>query len=75
MINYYVRQGVVYVKIDHTTKEIINVLNLPTQKTISRINGEDYYNNIMNQVSSWSETDEVTFNSVKSDVLNNLSVN
>jgi len=73
MINYYVRQEVVYVRINHTTKEIINVLNLPIQKTVSRIIGDEYYNNIMTQIGSWTETDEVTFNSKKDEVMTNLS--
>lgn len=75
MNNYYIRPGQVFVKINTSTKQIINVLNLPIQKTISVLNNEDYYNTIVNQIMTWESTDEITFNNNYNEVytyLNNL---
>ena len=74
MISYYLRQSVVFVKIDHNTKEVINILNLPEQKTISKLNSEEYYNNIVAQVPTWTESDETTFNQKKAEVLQLIQV-
>ena len=61
MINYYLRPGNVYVKINLQTKEIVNVLNTNVQKTISKLNDDAYYNNVTLQVENWQVSDEITF--------------
>lgn len=61
MISYYLRTGNVYVKINSETKEIINVVNTTTQKTISKLEDENYYNNIVLQLENWVVSDENTF--------------
>ena len=73
MINYYKRPGDVHVKINNETFEITNVLNLPTQKTISILNSQEYYNMIISNISTWQSSDEVTFNNIKSEVLSILN--
>lgn len=61
MISYYLRPGDVYVKINSETKEIINVVNTPIQKTISKLSDETYYNNVIVQLENWVVSDETTF--------------
>ena len=61
MISYYLRTGNVYVKINSETKEIINVVNTSIQKTISKLEDETYYNNIILQLENWVVSDETTF--------------
>jgi hypothetical protein len=61
MISYYLRTGNVYVKINSETKEIINVVNTPIQKTISKLSDETYYNNVILQLENWVVSDETTF--------------
>lgn len=73
MINYYIRPGQVFVKINTSTKQITNVINLPVQKTISTLNNEDYYNTIMNQIQLWNVSDENTFNTNYNEVYNYLN--
>jgi hypothetical protein len=73
MKNYYLRPDQVYVRIDNDTKEIINVLNHGTQKTLSKLNNVDYYNNIITQASNWTVSDEATFNNMYNIVLSNLN--
>lgn len=75
MKNYYIRPGQVYVRIDSDTKQITNLLMATTQKTISVLNNEDYYNTITNQAITWTIIDEYTFNQKYNEVftyLNNL---
>ncbi len=73
MKTYYNRAGNVYVEIDSETKQIINVLIIPTQKTISIINNIEYYNMISTQLNSWTLIDEITFKSKFDEVLNQLN--
>lgn len=62
MINYYVRPDGAHVKVDTETKTVVNVLNIPTQKTISQIVNEEYYNNMLPQFSTtYTPTDETTY--------------
>lgn len=62
MINYYVRPDGAHVKVDTETKMVVNVLNIPTQKTISHIVNEEYYNNMLPQFSTtYTPTDEATY--------------
>jgi hypothetical protein len=72
MINYYLRPDKCLVKIDDSTKEIINVLNIPIQKTISKINNDSYYDSIISQVTSWQVSDENTYVTNYNEVLSLL---
>jgi NADH:ubiquinone oxidoreductase subunit D len=73
MKNYYIRPGGAYVRIDNDTKEIINILNHETQKTISKLDNLDYYNSIMIQIQSWEISDETTFNNMYNVVLSKIN--
>ena len=73
MISYYTRPGEVYVKINSETFEIVNVLSLPTQKTISKMDNQQYYELIMSNISSWPTIDEQTFNAKYQEVLSILN--
>lgn len=62
MINYYVRPDGAHVKVDTETKMVVNVLNIPTQKTISQIVNEEYYNTMLPQFSTtYTPTNEATY--------------
>jgi|LakMenEpi03Aug12_release.lakeMendotaPanAssembly.Ray.scaffolds.fasta_scaffold3043926_1 hypothetical protein len=73
MINYYIRPGGAIVKIDDSSKVIDLVLNIPTQKTLSQIDNIDYYNQTMNLVSGWTVSDQVTYETNKTAVLQVLN--
>lgn len=74
MINYFIRPGDAYVKVDTETKTIDLVLNLTTQKTLSSLTGSvDYYNNIVSASANWATTDETTYNANKTAVLGSFS--
>lgn len=73
MKTYYSRTDNVYVEIDSESKQIINVLILPTQKTISILNSIEYYNMILSQVNNWKLIDEITFKSKFDEVLNQMN--
>lgn len=73
MINYYLRPGNVYVRINESTKEIVNILNHPEQKTISKLTGTDYYNFIMTQINSYTSSDKATFDEAYNTVLSQLN--
>lgn len=73
MINYYIRQGGALVKIDDSTKIVDLVLNLPTQKTLSRVDDITYYNQIIGMVSGWTVSDQITYETNKTEVLQVLN--
>ena len=74
MINYFIRPGNVHVKINTSTSQVDLVLNIPTQKTFSVImDNLEYYNNAVAQSSTWAVSDESTFESNKSIVLQELN--
>lgn len=74
MINYYIRPGNVFVEIDTDTKVITLVANMATQKTISIIsNNLDYYNTAVTSSASWTVTDQTTYDSNKTTVLQDLN--
>lgn len=73
MINYYLRPGNVFVKIDHTTYEIVNVLNSTTKQSVSKLNKKDYYDLIVSELSGWTESNETAFTDIKSEVLTLLN--
>lgn len=72
MISYYLRTGNVYVKINSETKQIVNVVNTPMQKTISKLEDETYYNNIVLQLENWVISDENTFTTNYNEVKANI---
>ena len=72
MISYYLRTGNVYVKINSETKEIINLVNTPIQKTISKLSDETYYNNVILQLENWVVSDENTFTTNYNEVKVNI---
>lgn len=74
MINYFIRPGGAYIKIDTTTEVVSLVLNISTQKTLSAIaNNPDYYNNTISASASWPVSDQTTFDTNKTEVLNYLN--
>ena len=72
MISYYLRTGNVYVKINSETKQIVTVVNTPMQKTISKLEDETYYNNIVLQLENWVISDENTFTTNYNEVKVNI---
>ncbi len=74
MINYYLRADGAYVRLNTETKEIINLVNFSTQKTIPKLNNESYYNTILEQIPNWSVSDESTFNSNLIEVTDSLNI-
>jgi len=73
MINYYLRNNETFIKVDNTSQEVTLVLNLPVQKTISKINNPSYYNNLMEMVSGWTLSNQVVFETNRSQVLAELN--
>lgn len=73
MINYYVRPGGAILKIDDSTKIIDLVLNSPTQKTLSQVDNIDYYNQTTQLISGWTVSDQVTYETNKTAVLQVLN--
>jgi len=74
MINYFIRPGGVYVKIDTDIKVVSLVLNTDNQKTLSAIiNNLDYYNNTVSESASWPTTDQTTYETNKTIVLQDLN--
>jgi len=69
MKTYYLRFENVYVKVDSITKEVVNVIKFPTQKSITKLNSQDYYNTIINQIDTWTIIDEATFSENYNEVL------
>lgn len=73
MINYYVRPGGAILKIDDSTKIIDLVLNSPTQKTLSQVDNIDYYNQTVELISGWTVSDQVTYETNKTAVIQALN--
>ena len=73
MINYYLRNNETFIKVDNTSQEVTLVLNLSVQKTISKINNPSYYNNLMEMVSGWTLSNQVVFETNRSQVLAELN--
>lgn len=70
MVNYFLRPGGAYVRIDEDTQTISLVLNLDIQKTVSFIsNNPEYYNKTLNEVNKWTISDQVTFDNNRNEVL------
>jgi hypothetical protein len=74
MINYFIRPGGAYVKIDTNTEVVSLVLNTDTQKTLSAIiNNPDYYNFTVSSSVNWPITDQTTYETNKTIVLQDLN--
>lgn len=74
MINYFIRPGGAYIKIDTDTEIVSLVLNVDTQKTLSVIaNNSDYYNFTVSASANWPTTDQTTYNTNKDIVTQYLS--
>lgn len=74
MINYFIRPGGAYIKIDTDTETVSLVLNIPTQKTLSVIiNNSDYYNSTVSASAEWTVTDQVTYDTNRDIVLQDLN--
>ena len=74
MTNYFIRPGGAYIKINTSTQDVDLILNLDTQKTFSVISDNpNYYNNAVSASASWTVTDETTYESNKSIVLQELN--
>ena len=61
MINYYIRPDQAHVKVDTETKTVVNVLNIPIQKTISQISSEEYYTRMTPEFEKYTQCDEQTY--------------
>lgn len=74
MINYFIRPGGAYVKINTSTQDVDLVLNVSTQKTLSVItNNPDYYNSTVSASVNWTISDQTTYDSARANVLQELS--
>lgn len=74
MTNYYIRPGGAYVKIETDTEVVSLVLNMPTQKTLSSIfDNSEYYNSTVSASAAWEVSDQTTFDTNKTEVLNYLT--
>lgn len=74
MINYFTRPGGAYVKIETDTEVVSLILNMPTQKTLSVIsNNSEYYNATVSASTDWTISDQTTFDTNKTEVLNYLT--
>lgn len=73
MINYYIRPGGALLKIDDSTKIIDLVLNTPTQKTVSQVDNIDYYNQTVELISGWTVSNQVTYETNKTAVIQALN--
>ena len=74
MINYFIRPGGAYVRINTDTQVVSLVLNVPTQKTLSAImDNAEYYNNTVSASATWAVTDQATYDANKTEVSNYLN--
>jgi hypothetical protein len=74
MINYFIRPGGAYVKIDTDTEIVSLVLNVDTQKTLSVIaNNSDYYNSTVSASASWPTSDQTVYDTNKDIVTQYIS--
>ena len=74
MINYFIRPGGAYVRVNTDTQVVSLVLNVPTQKTLSAImDNAEYYNNTVSASATWTVTDQATQDANKTEVSNYLN--
>lgn len=73
MINYYIKTTGLYVKVDTETEVVDLVLNIQTQKTLSKVDNPEYYQNTLELLSGWTISDQVTYETNKNTVLQALN--
>jgi len=74
MINYFIRPGGAYIKIDTTTQVISIVINRATQKILSSIsNNIEYYLSVIDASAGWQSIDQTTYEENKTIVLQTLN--
>ena len=73
MIKYF-KYGDVYVKDDQIAKLLTKAINTETQKAITTYNRVGLYQPSLEELSSWQESDEQTFNSIRTEVLTYLNL-
>ena len=74
MINYFIRPGGAYIKIDTDTEIVSLVLNADTQKTLSVIaNNPDYYNSTVSASANWPTSSQAIYDTNKDTVSQYIS--
>lgn len=73
MIKYF-QYSDVYVKNDEIAKLLTKVVNTESQKAISTYTEVGLYDSMIQKSGSWQESDEQTFNSLKTQVLAYLNL-
>ena len=74
MIKYYLRNDGVYAKVNENNQTITNVMNLSDKKLFAHFTDPAYYKMIVEtQISGWGVSDETTYETNKSQVINGLS--
>ena len=73
MIKYF-QYSDVYVKNDEIAKLLTKVVNTESQKAISIYTEVGLYDSMIQKSGSWQESDEQTFNSLKTQVLAYLNL-
>lgn len=73
MRNYYQLPVGLFVRTDEDTKEVVNVLNSPIQKTISKLNNPDYYDKVTGNSAIMSPSDSATFDANYQEVMLHIS--
>ena len=73
MIKYYLRNDGVYAKVDESNQTITNVMNLIDKKLLAHFTDPAYYKMIIEtQISGWGVSDEITYETNKSQVIISL---
>jgi hypothetical protein len=73
MIKYF-KYGDVYVKYDQIAELLTKVINTEAQKAITTYNRVGLHQPSLEGLSSWQESDEQTFNSIRTQVLTYLNL-
>jgi len=73
MIKYF-NYGDVHVKVDQTAQLLTKVINTEAQKAIAIYSKLGFYESSIQQTGSWQESDEQTFNSIRTEVLTYLNL-
>ncbi len=73
MTEYYVWPGQSIMSLNHDTKEVINVLNIPNQSSIKKINELEFYNKMLTLIPNFQPTNEQVFRSTYQAALSNLN--
>jgi hypothetical protein len=73
MIKYF-KYGDVHVKDDQIAKLLTKAINTEAQKAITTYNKVGFYDSSLERSGSWQESDEQTFNSIRTEVLTYLNL-